>query len=277
MPRDEPTRTIATRDTLAAQLQSLGIRPGGVLLVHTSFRAVAPVDGGPLTLIAALRDALGPAGTLVMPTMTDGETRFDPQATPSAGMGITAELFWRQVGVLRSDHPGGSFAAAGPAAATICAPQPLSPPHGPDSPVGRVHALGGQVLLVGVGHSENTTLHLAEALAQVPYSVAHPCVVVIDDVAQTLDIAETDHCCRNFELADGWLRTAGRQREGLVGHAHSRLFDAADVVDAAVSHLRAGSAAVPLPRDQHVRGVRPRPRVSAHTLTGAATDCAGMR
>ncbi len=103
-----------------------------MLLVHTAFRAVGPVQGGPLGLIRALRAALGPAGTLVMPTMTDGATVFDPRSTPTDGMGITAELFWKQPGVLRSTHPGGSFAAQGPLAARICAAQPLSPPHGPE-------------------------------------------------------------------------------------------------------------------------------------------------
>src|SRR4051812_25084356 len=159
---------------LSEQLRALGVRTGGVLLVHTSFRAVRPVEGGPLGLIAALRDAIGEAGTLVMPAMTDGAAPYDPASTRTCDMGITAELFWRQPGVVRSDHPGASFAAAGPRAEEICATQPLSPPHGPDSPVGRVHALAGQVLLLGVGHSESTTLHLAEALANVPYSVEHP-------------------------------------------------------------------------------------------------------
>ena len=115
---------------IVEQLTKLGVRRGGVLLVHTSFRAVGPVEGGPLGLIAALREALGPDGTLVMPTMTDGEDVFDPKTTPTVDMGIVAETFWRQTGVLRSTHPGGSFAAAGPHAERICAPQPLSPPHG---------------------------------------------------------------------------------------------------------------------------------------------------
>jgi aminoglycoside 3-N-acetyltransferase len=218
-------------------LRALGIREGGVLLVHTSFRAVRPVEGGPLGLIGALRRALGPAGTLVMPTMTDGATVFDPRSTPTHGMGITAELFWRQPGVLRSDHPGGSFAAEGPLAARICASQPLSPPHGPDSPVGRVHELGGQVLLLGVTHSENTTLHLAEALAGVPYWVSHPCAVEVDGVAETVMIAETDHCCRGFRIADEWLRARHLQREARVGNAHARLCDARDLVTVAVQHL----------------------------------------
>ncbi|HLL83662.1 MAG TPA: AAC(3) family N-acetyltransferase [Longimicrobium sp.] len=222
---------------LSAQLESLGVRRGGVLLVHTSFRAVRPVEGGPLGLIRALRGALGPEGTLAMPTMTDGESVFDPKSTPTTDMGITAELFWRQPGVLRSTHPGGSFAAEGPLAERICAPQPLSPPHGPDSPVGRVRDLDGQVLLLGVTHSEDTTLHLAEAIAGVPYSVSHPCVVEENGVVRSVMVPETDHCCTRFRLADGWLRERGLQREGKVGNADARLCNARDIVTVALEHL----------------------------------------
>ncbi|MFN2445531.1 MAG: AAC(3) family N-acetyltransferase [Vicinamibacterales bacterium] len=222
---------------LLAQLQRLGVRTGGVLLVHTSFRAVAPTEEGPLGLIRALRAALGPTGTLVMPTMTSGETVFDPKSTPTDGMGITAELFWRQPGVRRSTHPGGSFAAEGPLAALICRPQPLSPPHGVDSPVGHVHDMDGQVLLLGVTHSENTTLHLAEAIARVPYSVSHPCVIESDGAAHTVMIAETDHCCTGFRRLDTWLRERGFQAEGKVGNADARLCNARDVVAVAVAHL----------------------------------------
>lgn len=224
-------------------LRNLGVREGGVLLVHTSFRAVRPVEGGPLGLIRALQAVLGPQGTLVMPTMTAGDTVFDPRSTPTDAMGITAELFWRQPGVLRSTHPGGSFAAAGPLAGQICAPQPLSPPHGPDSPVGRVHALAGQVLLLGVTHSENTTLHLAEALAEVPYSISHPCVVEADGEVKTVMIPETDHCCRGFQIADHWLRVHALQREGKVGNAHARLCDARSLVMLALEHLAANPLA----------------------------------
>jgi aminoglycoside 3-N-acetyltransferase len=223
--------------TIERQLRALGVRQGGVLLVHTSFRAVRPVDGGPLGLIGALRAALGPDGTLVMPTMTDGEAVFDPRATPTSDMGITAELFWRQPGVLRSTHPGGSFAAVGPHAERICAPQPLAPPHGPDSPVGRVHDLDGQVLLLGVTQGESTTMHLAEALAAVPYQLSSPCLVERDGVVSSVMIAEPNHCCRGFVVADDWLRAAGLQREGPVGNAHARLYDARALIALAVPRL----------------------------------------
>jgi aminoglycoside 3-N-acetyltransferase len=218
---------------LDRQLTELGVRSGGVLLVHTSFRAVRPVDGGPLGLIEALQRAVGEAGTLVMPTMTDGETPFDPRATPTRDMGIVAETFWRLPGVVRSTHPGGSFAARGPRALEICAPQPLEPPHGPDSPPGRVHALGGQVLLLGVTHSESTVLHVAESLAGVPYSIEYPCVLS-DGTSAT--IAETDHCCRGFNKVSAWL--GARERRGRVGQAESILIEARDAVSTALQHLR---------------------------------------
>ena len=207
--------TAGTVGPVGERVFYLQAREGGVLLVHTSFRAVRPVEGGPFGLIGALRRALGPEGTLVMPTMTDGAGVFDPRSTPTHDMGITAETFWRQPGVVRSTHPGGSFAAEGPHAARICAPQPLSPPHGSESPVGAVHALDGQILLLGVEHSENTTLHLAEAIARVPYSVAHPCVVEIDGASNTSvdDVREVlaDYFCTGAK--DGsWF---DRCRDGL--------------------------------------------------------------
>jgi aminoglycoside 3-N-acetyltransferase len=226
-------------EEIVDQLAALGIQAGGVLLVHTSLRAVGPVAGGPEGLIEALRRALGPEGTLVMPAMSDGESVFDPRETPTHGMGVVAETFRRLPGVVRSTHPGGSFAARGPHAERICAPQPLEPPHGPDSPPGRVRDLDGQVLLLGVSHDASTTIHVAEAIAEVPYGVAHPCVVVIDGAPRRVAIRETDHCCRNFALLDGWLRARGLQREGRVGRGEARLARSRDVVEVAVERLRA--------------------------------------
>ena len=52
------------------------------------------------------------------------------------------------------------------------APHPLWPAHGVNSPVGRAWKAGAQVLLLGVGHDANTTLHLAETLAGVGYGRA---------------------------------------------------------------------------------------------------------
>jgi aminoglycoside 3-N-acetyltransferase len=216
---------------LRDQLLELGVRPGGVLVVHTAFSKLPPVEGGPQGLIDELLAALGPAGTLVMPAMSDDDdVPFDARSTPSRGMGIVADTFWRMPGVLRSDNAH-SFAALGPRAAAITKPHPLDVPHGLDSPIGRVFELGGQVLLLGVGHDANTTIHLAENLAGVRYRSAK--YLTLPD-GRRFDYAEIDHCCENFNLMDQWLETAGRQRR----NAFARLIEARDVVAVAVRHLR---------------------------------------
>ena len=78
MERETLSQTAVTR-----QLLDLGVQPGGVLLVHCAFSKVRPIESGPLGLIAALRAALGPAGTLVMPSMADDDEHpFDVRQTP---------------------------------------------------------------------------------------------------------------------------------------------------------------------------------------------------
>ena len=223
---------------LTQQLQSLGVESGGVLVVHTSFRAVRPVENGPTGLIEALRAALGPDGTLVMPSWTgDDNTPFDPATTAAnPDLGVTADTFWRMPGVRRSDHPF-AFAAAGLHAAEITTdPLPL-PPHRLESPIGRVHELDGQVLLLGVGHDANTTLHLAEVLADVPYRMPHHITVLENGRPTRIDYGETDHCCQRFSRADEWLRQRGLQREGAVGSAHARLMRSRDIVRVAMEYL----------------------------------------
>jgi aminoglycoside 3-N-acetyltransferase len=225
--------------TLADELRVLGVQPGGVLVVHMSYRAIRPVEGGPRGVIDALRAAAGPRGTIVMPSWgDDDETPFEPLTTAvSPSLGVTADLFWRLPEARRSSHPF-AFAALGPDAARITAdPLPL-PPHRLESPVGRVYELDGQVVLLGVGHDSNTTIHLAEVIAGVPYGVRKHCTVIGDDGRPVrLEYTENDHCCERFALADDWLRGRGLQREGRVGNAAARLVRSRDVVDVVSERL----------------------------------------
>ena len=172
--------SLGSHDELAAQLLELGAKPGGVLLVHTSFSKVAPIKGGPLELIAALQTAVGSKGTLVMPSMSDDDhSPFDPKKTSCLAMGVVADTFWRLPRVLRSNSPH-SFAAVGPKAPDITAEHPLDVPHGLNSPVGRVYELDGQVLLLGVGHDADTTVHLAETMAGVRYRMSKNMMILKD-------------------------------------------------------------------------------------------------
>ncbi len=174
-----------TRATLVAALRELPIERGDRLLVHTALSHVGFVSGGPQTFIEALIDVVGPTGTIVMPTHTPDLTEpsrwrnppadsslwqgirdtlpaFDPARTPCRFMGVVPETFRTWPGVLRSDHPQVSFAAWGRHAAELLRDHPLSFGLGEGSPLARLEALGGRVLLVGCGYESCTMLHLSE-------------------------------------------------------------------------------------------------------------------
>jgi aminoglycoside 3-N-acetyltransferase len=175
------------------------------LIRHAAFSKVAPVEGGPRGLIEALRAAVGAEGTLVMPSMADDDdTPFDRGQTPSRGVGAVADSFWRMPGVLRSDSPH-AFAASGPHAARITLPHPVDVPHGLNSPPGRVCELGRQVLLLGVGHDADTTIHVAENIAGVRYRQPKHATVLEHGKPRRYEYGETDHCCQKFGLLDEWL------------------------------------------------------------------------
>ena len=127
-----------------------------------------PVEDGPEGLIAALRSALGPEGTLVMPSMTaDDDHPFDPRATSCIGMGNVAQTFWQLPGVL--------CATARTPSPRLARRLPVSPPRTrwmsrmDGQPVGRAYELDGQVLLLGVDHTANTTIHLGEYMRRARY------------------------------------------------------------------------------------------------------------
>lgn len=175
----------ATRQSLLADLRKLGVRSGMTLLVHSSLSSLGWVCGGPQAVVEALRDALGGDGTLVMPTYStdlsdprfwcnppvptnwwptvrESMPAFDHAATPTRDMGRIVECFRASPGVRRSDHPQHSFAAIGPNTDTIIDDHQFNFALGEGSPLARIYDLGGHVLLLGVGHNRNTSLHLAE-------------------------------------------------------------------------------------------------------------------
>jgi aminoglycoside 3-N-acetyltransferase len=229
---------IISQSQLTQQLLALGVTPGSVLLVHCAFSKVKPVENGPVGLIAALQNILGPEGTLVMPSMSDDDNQpFDPRMTPCIGMGIVANTFWQLANVLRSDSPH-AFAASGLEASRITAPHPVDVPHGLDSPVGRVYELNGQVLLLGVGHDANTTIHLAESLAGVRYRRKKYVLLCKNGQLSRFNYEEIDHCCRKFQLVDEWLEAGTLQRRGEAGHAEARLARSRDLVQVVREQLQ---------------------------------------
>jgi aminoglycoside N3'-acetyltransferase len=57
---------LITSSRLVEDFTHLGVRPGGVIMLHASVRATGWVVGGPDVILHALREVLGPDGTLMM-------------------------------------------------------------------------------------------------------------------------------------------------------------------------------------------------------------------
>lgn len=159
-----------SKEQIVEGLRALGLPQGGILLVHTSLSSLGQVEGGAETVIEALLEALGPQGTLLMPThpARDGRT-FDVSTIPS-DMGIVSETFRLWPGVLRSRHPYHPVAAFGARAGEMLRDHELSAvPDGPDTPYGRMITQGGWVLLFGCDLDTLTLLHTVEAELDLPY------------------------------------------------------------------------------------------------------------
>jgi aminoglycoside 3-N-acetyltransferase len=186
----QPDRMFTTAD-LVRDLRALGLTSGRVVLMHASMRSLGFVVGDAQAVVDALLEALGPDGTLVVPTHTPSNTdpagwrnppvpqswwpviraqtpAFDPLRTPSRWMGFLAETVRTRPGAVRSDHPQVSFAAIGARAAEVVAGHRLDDMLGEQSPLGAVNRLDGAVLLLGCGHDANTSLHLAEYRQKAP-------------------------------------------------------------------------------------------------------------
>ena len=167
---------------LSAALKRVGVEAGDVLMVHSSFDRFAGFSGGVMDVVDALQQAVGPAGTLMMPTIPfagsaleyvqSGRT-FDVRRTPSM-MGIVSELFRRSPGVVRSVHPTHSVAARGPGAEELLAGHHLAgTPCGAGSPWTRLLDVHGKILLLGTDIRAMTFFHACEELLEphMPFSL----------------------------------------------------------------------------------------------------------
>jgi aminoglycoside 3-N-acetyltransferase len=164
---------------IAQDLLATGVRPGGVLLVHSSLSAMGHVIGGPETVVQGLLQALGASGTLLMPALsyeivTSKHPVFDVRRTPSNVGGIT-EHFRTRPGTLRSVHPTHSACGVGPLTDALLGDHHLdSTPCGPHSPFHRLRKYSGQILMLGCGLMPNTSMHAIEEIVEPPYLFAPP-------------------------------------------------------------------------------------------------------
>lgn len=251
---------------LTAHVRDLGVREGETLLVQSSVKAIGPVDGGSAAIVAALRAALGPAGTLVAYTATPensdtspldraataglppAELRgyratmpaFDRASTPaSRTMGRLAEEIRTTEHAVRSDHPQTSFAAVGPAAGRLMAGHDLRSHLGERSPTHRLYQEGARVLLVSVPWVCCTVFHLAEYWQPEQAQQHYGCVIRDGrGVRQWVHFDALRLEVRHFEeMAQAVVRECAGLVRGRLGDAECFLLPIAETVDLATKWL----------------------------------------
>lgn len=187
----ETNQPVVTRAILVAGFREMGMAPGGLVMAHSSLSSFGYVEGGAETVIAALLEAIGPGGTLVLPTLCqrDKERREETWdlATSPSDVGKITETFRTWPGAIRSDHFTHSATALGPLAEEITSGHATA--HGRPSPWGerafgvgspwdKLYAHNALYCFLGVTYKVHTMRHyiqasvLAETIAALPAEAA---------------------------------------------------------------------------------------------------------
>ena len=257
---------LITIPTIVEGLNRLGVSPGMTLLMHCSLARFGHVQGGAQTIIEALMETVGEAGTIVMPTLTDG--RFDPsewsnppvaaelwdrirfetplydaRKTPvDHTMSIVYELFRSWPGVVRTAHPHSSVAAWGRHRDEVVKVHKLEDRFGESSPLARLYDLNGYVLLLGTTHATNTCFHLAEYRLKEPARRKFKIVLEIDGKRALHEYSDVDTDSSVFQAIGEAYESAVQIKSEAIGHATCRLFPVREAVDFALGWLVNASA-----------------------------------
>lgn len=238
-----------TAERLTRDLRQAGIGVGQRVVVHSSLKSIGKVSGGAGAVVDALQSALTPTGTLVMPTFTYSLKRwtpepYNPAVTPSR-TGLITETLRLRPDARRTAHPTHSFAIWGAHADEIAAAHLDA--VGRRSPLGWLLDHGGLIVQIGTDQDTNTSLHLCEELAEVPY------LGVAFTPGQSFEIAHrrlpgrpveevrVEPCpgsSRGFMRIAPALTAAGIVREVQVGQARTLVTALPALVSVAVPVLR---------------------------------------
>jgi len=259
-----------TRDSLYKDLINLGVRPGMTLIVHSSLSSLGWVCGSAAAVVLALQDVLGEQGTLVMPAhsgdlsdpaewslppvpadwieiIRQNMPAYDPRLTPTRGMGAIVDTFLKQTDVLRSDHPQLSFGARGPLARQITSNHDLVSSLGEQSPLARLYDLDAWVLLLGVTHENNTSLHLCEhrAIYETKAIVRPGTPMLVNGQRQWVWFEGVKEDADDFDrLGMDFERETNHVTIKTVGYAQARLMRQRPLVDYGVQWMQKNRIAV---------------------------------
>ncbi len=246
-----------SRTDILNDLRNLGIKKGHRLIVHSSYKAIGRVEGGPEGLIDALMEAVGEQGNILMPAFCDEPAEvFDPAVTPS-DCGIITELFRKREGTIRSFHPTHSVTVWGLDAEEIAKTHDSSTALGVGSPVHCLINRGADILLIGVDHNRNSAIHIAERIFGIPHknvpyneNFTRPVKMLRNGKIESMLIEECPGCSTNFLIVGNALKEKGLQISGKVGNAVTLKIKGSDMIEWTLEILKKDAGALLCSRSQ---------------------------
>lgn len=159
------------KEDLTAALRAVGIQAGDGLLVHSALQMLGHPEGGLEMYLDVLLELLGPAGTIAVPAFTftfhKGEP-YDPDTTPSKGMGSFSEFVRQHPEARRTPHPMQPLSILGLHADDLSNRDTPSA-FDDDSALDRMLQLDFKLLLLGADIQAASIVHHSEQRARVPY------------------------------------------------------------------------------------------------------------
>ena len=239
---------------LACHLTALGVEPGMDVVVHSSLVAFGRLPRGVETVYAALRQVLGEAATIAVPTYTfrnEASVPFDPARTPSVGVGVFSEHLRQRPEARRSWCPLHSHAAEGPKA-TLLRQELETVSFGAGSDFEVFREAGFHLLTLGCPFLLGASyVHHIEAVVGVPYRRW----VVLNRQIVLADGALAEGRCRYYErrarsieecfaVVGEALEAKGRLRQARCALGNSTLCELAQVHAEAEAILRVDPGAL---------------------------------
>ncbi|HKL75649.1 MAG TPA: AAC(3) family N-acetyltransferase [Halanaerobiales bacterium] len=247
-----------TKKKLIKDFKNGGLKKGSTVIVHSSLSSLGWVCGGPVTLIDALMEVITKSGNIIMPTHNGNYSEpkywgnpavpeswwdsirnempaFRPEVTPTRGVGVVPENFRKYPNTVRSSHPINSFAAWGKNADEIIANHDLNSSLGEKSPLQKIYDLNGKILLIGVGHESNTSLHLAEYKADFKKETKEYGAPIIKDGKRIwAKYQEIEVDSDDFHKLGNDYENKREYTKFKLAYSTAKLFSQVDIVDFAV-------------------------------------------
>lgn len=236
---------------LEQQLIAAGLREGQTVMLHSSLSSLGYVEGGALTVVEAFLRVLGHDGTLCVPnlvfrgSMTEylrNHQRVDLRVLPSRS-GAISETVRLHPQAQQSVHPSHPVSAIGRRSNELLKDHLRSRgPCGPQSPWGKIAGTEGAIVLLGVGQSCNTTLHVVEEMAA-PYIFLDEelCGTVVDRFGREHPYRVQAYVAnrhRTFDVVDTPLLEADIMKKATVGQATVRIIDSPKMVQFCVEQVQ---------------------------------------